>query len=83
MEHSVAMGSLPGRLYYRQRTPEAFAPFKPEPRHARHKARNRRAFTPMNETPAASTAPALSVRDLRKTYDNKVEALKGVSLDVR
>jgi len=27
--------------------------------------------------------PALSVRDLRKTYDNGVEALKGVSLDVR
>ena len=29
------------------------------------------------------TAPALRVRDLRKTYDNGVEALKGVSLDVR
>jgi ABC-2 type transport system ATP-binding protein len=28
------------------------------------------------------TAPALRVRDLRKTYDNGVEALKGVSLDV-
>lgn len=28
-------------------------------------------------------APALSVRDLRKTYDNRVEALKGVSLDVQ
>ena len=27
-------------------------------------------------------APALSVRDLRKTYDNGVQALKGVSLDV-
>jgi ABC-2 type transport system ATP-binding protein len=26
--------------------------------------------------------PALSIRDLRKTYDNGVEALKGVSLDV-
>ncbi len=26
--------------------------------------------------------PALRVRDLRKTYDNKVQALKGVSLDV-
>ena len=26
--------------------------------------------------------PALSVRDLRKTYDNGVQALKGVSLDV-
>src|SRR5688500_3965073 len=38
---------------------------------------------PMTETLAVSTAPALSVRDLRKTYDNKVEALKGVSLDVR
>ncbi|MBA3486781.1 MAG: ABC transporter ATP-binding protein, partial [Lysobacter sp.] len=33
---------------------------------------------------AAKTAPvpALSVRNLRKTYDNRVEALKGVSLDV-
>ena len=28
------------------------------------------------------TAPALSIRDLRKTYDNGVEALKGVSLEV-
>jgi ABC-2 type transport system ATP-binding protein len=27
-------------------------------------------------------APALSVRDLRKTYDNGVQALKGVSLEV-
>ena len=32
--------------------------------------------------PGAQTAPALAVRDLRKTYDNGVEALKGVSLDV-
>ncbi|QIL19476.1 ABC transporter ATP-binding protein [Thermomonas sp. HDW16] len=32
----------------------------------------------MSETPA----PALRVSDLRKTYDNGVEALKGVSLDV-
>ncbi|MGY4514589.1 ABC transporter ATP-binding protein [Lysobacter sp. HA18] len=31
---------------------------------------------------AAVTTPALSVRDLRKTYDNRVEALKSVSLDV-
>ncbi|GAB1594998.1 ABC transporter ATP-binding protein [Lysobacter claricitrinus] len=31
---------------------------------------------------AAVPTPALSVRDLRKTYDNRVEALKGVSLDV-
>ncbi|MBB1088699.1 ABC transporter ATP-binding protein [Lysobacter sp. SG-8] len=30
----------------------------------------------------AGSPPALSVRDLRKTYDTKVEALKGVSLDV-
>lgn len=29
------------------------------------------------------SAPALRVRDLRKTYDNGVEALKGVSLDVQ
>lgn len=35
-------------------------------------------------TAAGGTAavPALSVRALRKTYDNRVEALKGVSLDV-
>ncbi|QWF17209.1 ABC transporter ATP-binding protein [Lysobacter capsici] len=35
--------------------------------------------------PAAAPStrvPALRVRDLRKTYDNKVQALKGVSLDV-
>ena len=32
----------------------------------------------MDYTPA----PALSISDLRKTYDNGVEALKGVSLDV-
>ena len=31
---------------------------------------------------AAAAPPALSVRDLRKTYDNGVEALKGISLDV-
>jgi ABC-2 type transport system ATP-binding protein len=30
----------------------------------------------------ASLLPALSVQGLRKTYDNRVEALKGVSLDV-
>ncbi|MEN1941138.1 ABC transporter ATP-binding protein [Luteimonas sp. MJ174] len=30
----------------------------------------------------AAPPAALSVRDLRKTYDNRVEALKGVSLDV-
>lgn len=29
-----------------------------------------------------SSIPALRVRDLRKIYDNRVEALKGVSLDV-
>ena len=32
---------------------------------------------------AASGAPALRIRDLRKTYDNGVQALKGVSLDVQ
>jgi len=38
---------------------------------------------PMTQNQAVSAAPpALSVRDLRKTYDNRVEALKGVSLDV-
>ncbi|MFC5578784.1 ABC transporter ATP-binding protein [Lysobacter niabensis] len=37
----------------------------------------------MTESPTATAAPSLSVRDLRKTYDNKVEALKGVSLDVQ
>ena len=34
-----------------------------------------------DSAPGADT-PALSIRDLRKTYDNGVEALKGVSLDV-
>jgi ABC-2 type transport system ATP-binding protein len=33
-------------------------------------------------TPATGTAPALRVRDLRKTYENGTQALKGVSLDV-
>ena len=38
----------------------------------------------MNPNPAADVAPAaLSVRDLRKTYDTGVQALKGVSLEVR
>jgi len=32
---------------------------------------------------AIQDAPALRVHDLRKTYDNGVQALKGVSLDVR
>jgi ABC-2 type transport system ATP-binding protein len=32
---------------------------------------------------AQATAPALRVHDLRKTYDTGVQALKGVSLDVR
>ena len=32
---------------------------------------------------SAATPPALSVHDLRKTYDNRVEALKGISLDVQ
>jgi ABC-2 type transport system ATP-binding protein len=40
----------------------------------------------MNQTAVAPAAaisvPALSVRDLRKTYDTRVQALKGVSLDV-
>ena len=46
----------------------------------------------MSQTPSATQAaaapavdaaiPALSVRGLRKTYDNRVQALKGVSLDV-
>ena len=34
-------------------------------------------------TDSASPIPALSIRDLRKTYDTGVQALKGVSLDVR
>jgi ABC-2 type transport system ATP-binding protein len=33
-------------------------------------------------TVADADTPALSIRDLRKTYENGVEALKGVSLDV-
>lgn len=32
---------------------------------------------------SAQTAPALSVHDLRKTYDTGVQALKGISLDVQ
>ncbi|WP_045737796.1 ABC transporter ATP-binding protein [Xanthomonas sp. MUS 060] len=32
--------------------------------------------------PSHSPTPALRVRDLRKTYDNGVQALRGVSLDV-
>jgi ABC-2 type transport system ATP-binding protein len=34
------------------------------------------------QAPDEPGQPALSIRDLRKTYDNGVEALKGVSLDV-
>jgi ABC-2 type transport system ATP-binding protein len=37
--------------------------------------------SPTSAVPALS--PALSIADLRKTYDNGVEALKGVSLEVR
>lgn len=33
-------------------------------------------------SPIATDAPALRVRELRKTYDNGVQALRGVSLDV-
>ena len=33
--------------------------------------------------PASPRIPALSIRDLRKTYDTGVNALKGVSLDVQ
>ena len=40
------------------------------------------AFTMSPDATLHATAPALSVRDLRKTYDNGVQALKGVSLDV-
>ncbi len=37
----------------------------------------------MADTIAASAVPALKITDLRKTYDNKTEALKGVSLSVQ
>jgi ABC-2 type transport system ATP-binding protein len=37
----------------------------------------------MVTNPPAGAVPALSITDLRKTYDNGVEALKGVSLEVR
>jgi ABC-2 type transport system ATP-binding protein len=38
---------------------------------------------PMTQIPAAqAAAPALSIRDLRKTYEGRIEALKGVSLEV-
>lgn len=43
-------------------------------------------MTATTQPPAGASAaapPALSVRDLRKTYDNGVEALKGISLDVQ
>ncbi len=36
----------------------------------------------MTVSPAAGTVPALSIVDLTKRYDNGVEALKGVSLNV-
>ncbi len=42
-------------------------------------------MSPQPVVPSAAPVPAppaLSVRDLRKTYDNRVQALKGVSLDV-
>jgi len=38
---------------------------------------------PMSLNPPSASAAALAIRDLRKTYDNRVEALKGVSLEVR
>ncbi|TWT11469.1 ABC transporter ATP-binding protein [Reyranella sp. CPCC 100927] len=37
----------------------------------------------MNTTSEASASPAISVRDLCKTYASGFEALKGVSLDIR
>jgi ABC-2 type transport system ATP-binding protein len=40
-------------------------------------------MTTTPQPPAGASAPALSVRDLRKTYDTGVQALKGVSLDVQ
>ena len=40
------------------------------------------ASEPASGAPPAPSTAALSVRDLRKTYDNGVEALKGVSLEV-
>ena len=36
----------------------------------------------MTPHPSEAAAPALRVRDLRKTYENGVEALRGISLDV-
>jgi ABC-2 type transport system ATP-binding protein len=36
----------------------------------------------MNASAVSAAPPALDIRDLRKTYDNGVEALKGVSLRV-
>lgn len=36
----------------------------------------------IQDSASGAGAPALSIHDLRKTYDNGVEALKGVSLDV-
>ena len=37
----------------------------------------------MASEPSGAVAPALSIRDLRKTYDTGVQALKGVSLEVQ
>ncbi|MBO9829790.1 ABC transporter ATP-binding protein [Xanthomonas sp. A2111] len=39
-------------------------------------------MTPASALSSQTPAPALRVRDLRKTYDNGVQALHGVSLDV-
>ncbi|WP_045757738.1 ABC transporter ATP-binding protein [Xanthomonas albilineans] len=39
-------------------------------------------MTPASPLPSDSSTPALRVRDLRKTYGNGVQALRGVSLDV-
>ena len=37
----------------------------------------------MTANPPAGADPALAIHDLRKTYDTGVQALKGISLEVR
>jgi ABC-2 type transport system ATP-binding protein len=56
-----------------------------EVRERRQQARARGGATALAGAPepAASPGPVVSVRDLRKTYAGGVEALKGISFDVR
>lgn len=68
MEQSVAGARPAGSFYNSGSTSPAPGPW--------------REGTSLNPD-SRSPAPALRVRDLRKTYDNGVQALKGVSLEVQ